>query len=89
MKIQTIPTYQGHYVPDKAYRVGPIFDADVLRQNPIDVNFDLGPEGETPFPPGATVLNNMSGIRYFRCTNCSEIVAESMLDGHVCEDVDA
>ena len=86
LKIQSIQTYQGHYIPDKAYKTGPIFDAEVLRQSPVVVNYDTGAEGDTPFPAGATVLNNMQGIKYFRCSLCEDIVAEPDLDFHVCED---
>lgn len=85
MKVVSIQTYQGHYVPDKAYKVGPIFDSEVLRQAPVDVDYSLAPEGDIAFPAGATVLNNMQGIKYFRCTVCEDVVAEDDLNHHVCE----
>jgi hypothetical protein len=84
VRSRVVTTFQGHTVPDKAYRPGPIFDVSVLRQPEISTDYDLGEEGIDQFPAGATVLNRMQGLRYFRCNYCSDVVAENDLDSHDC-----
>jgi hypothetical protein len=78
-------TYQGHAVPDKAYRPGPLFDVSVLKQAPVVTDYDTAPEGNEAFPAGATVLNNMQGIKFFRCNYCEAIIPEHEVPTHECE----
>lgn len=84
MRQRVIQTYQGHYVPQQAYRPGPLFDVSVLRQEPVVTDYEQTPEGEAAFPPGATALNGMAGVKYFRCTYCGTVLPENETYGHDC-----
>jgi hypothetical protein len=67
---------QGHAVPHGYQRpLGP-FPAEVLAQNPRSYEYseaDLLPE-------------ELDDVRYFRCKLCGDVLGESELEYHVCED---
>ncbi len=84
MRIRRIDTFQGHYVPDKAYRPGSIFAPEVTYQEPVLVDYPTEQEGLESYPVGATAQNQMKGVRYFRCNLCQTVISEYELDGHEC-----
>jgi hypothetical protein len=84
MRVRTIATFQGHYVPSKAYRAQGIFAPEVTRREPTLVDYDTEQEGLSSFPHGATAQNGMRGVRYFKCNVCETVIVEHELDDHVC-----
>jgi hypothetical protein len=86
MRVRTIATFQGHYVPSKAYRAPGIFDPEITRKESPVVDYETEQEGLSPFPHGATAQNGMRGVRYFKCNVCEIVIMENELDDHVCPD---
>lgn len=80
MRVLRRAAVQAHAVPETAgYPRGP-FGPDILAK-PVVVHEDVS---DTPFPMGATAQNDYRGIRYFRCKNCLDVVADHEVDAHIC-----
>ena len=39
-----------------------------------------------PFPPGATAQNGMKEVLFYECRACGEVLRETELDNHECEE---
>ena len=37
-------------------------------------------------PEGSTAQNGFKEVRWFRCNDCSEVLRETHLEGHICEE---
>ena len=53
------------------------------------MDYDPQPDGGGEIiPEGSTAQNNFHELRWFRCRLCQEVLLESALEDHVCEDED-
>lgn len=86
MRVRTIAAPQAHYVPDKAYYQTNPFEQGIRNPAPISIEENPVPEGDEPYPWGATVLNGMNGEMLFQCNDCGNIVPQRGLDQHICEE---
>lgn len=81
MHLIRTPAYQGHAIPKTAGHARGPFNPDVLAEPVIVMD-----EGEPRAPYNATAQNDYLGERLYRCHFCNEIVPESEIDTHICED---
>lgn len=88
MHIQRIKTKQGHPVPKTAgYAKGP-FPPELFEQPEVISDYTPQPDGGSEeIPLGATAQNNFKPVRWFRCKTCKDIIPESQLGNHSCEEV--
>ena len=89
MRITRIPTKQGHPFPSQRMEPRGPFPPELFREPEIIVDYDSQPDGGgDPIPEGSTAQNNFRELRWFRCRLCQEVLIESALDDHICEDED-
>lgn len=67
---------QGHAVPNGYYGNRPIFDPEVLAQNPRGYEYEHSDSLHEAF----------DDVRLFRCKDCGTVVYEHELDEHFCEE---
>lgn len=77
-RVNRIPTYQSHYVPEHAYYPSFRFESDsqVIIENL---------EEDEEHLPGATAQNGMREVQYYQCSSCEMIVRENDIPTHHCE----
>lgn len=85
MRIQRIPTKQGHKVPDTAHSPRGPFPAELYSSQPVVTDYVPVESGGPDLPLGATAQNNFKpNVRWFRCNDCDELVSEHELETHTC-----
>lgn len=86
MRIQRIPTKQGHSVPSAAHAPRGPFPPELYHAKPVVTDYvPQSDSGEAELPVGATAQNNYKPVsRWFRCNDCDELVSEADLDIHDC-----
>jgi hypothetical protein len=68
---------QGHHVPASATPARGPFPAEIFSANPRAVE---------EFQRGDSLHEALDNIRYFRCRECGETIAEHEMDDHICVD---
>lgn len=88
-RIQRVPTKQGHYVPARAHAPNGPFPAELYSSQPVVTDYIPIESGGPELPEGATAQNNYKPPkpkRWFRCSDCDELLPESALDAHECDE---
>ena len=86
-RIIQVPVFQGHPVPDRPHAPRGPFPPELLRRPERAADVEPQPDGGgESLPMGATAQNNYRPVRWFRCRDCSEVLAEADLDDHTCEE---
>lgn len=68
---------QGHEVPKGMTRpLGP-FPAEIFQQAPVVYNYE---------DHGDSLHEALDDVRYFRCRDCEDILADYELDDHICKE---
>lgn len=86
MRIQRIPTRQGHPVPEQATRPRGPFPPELFVRSPVVADYAPQPDGGgDPIPDDGTAQNNYRAYKWYRCRNCMSAVREDEIDQHRCE----
>lgn len=67
---------QGHAVPNGAYRARGPFPPEVLAQNPVHYEHEHSD----------SLHEALDDVRMFRCRDCGDVLYETELDEHECEE---
>lgn len=70
---------QGHAIPTGMHRPQGPFPAEIFQQAPVVYDYE---------DHGDSLHEALDDVRYFRCKDCSEFLAEYELDAHECEEED-